>query len=196
VPRLVPPVVPAGTLAARPQPTIEVADGIVLRSWTEADAPAVLAAYSDPDIQRWGRRAIETLDEAREWIATWDETWLAETHASWAIARRTPDEVVGRVSLRGIDLLDGEAECGYWTLPAGRGQGLAPLGLEALCRWGFEEIGFHRLTVCHSVQNEASCRVAVKAGFALEGTMRQNLFHSDGWHDMHLHGRMRDDPVA
>ena len=33
-------------------------------------------------------------------------------------------------------------------------------------------------------------RVAEKTGFALEGTRRSSLLHDDGWHDMHLHGRV------
>ncbi|MEW2435901.1 GNAT family protein [Streptomyces caniferus] len=42
--------------------------------------------------------------------------------------------------------------------------------------------------------NPASCRVATKAGFRLEGTMRSALLHADGWHDEHLHARVQDDP--
>ena len=35
--------------------------------------------------------------------------------------------------------------------------------------------------------------MAAKAGFALEGTKRSALLHADGWHDMHLHARIRGD---
>jgi RimJ/RimL family protein N-acetyltransferase len=42
------------------------------------------------------------------------------------------------------------------------------------------------------VQNEISCRVAVRVGFPLEGTMRSALLHDDGWHDMHVHARVAD----
>lgn len=38
--------------------------------------------------------------------------------------------------------------------------------------------------------NAASCRVALKAGFAAEGTRRSAALHADGWHDMHLHARI------
>ena len=41
--------------------------------------------------------------------------------------------------------------------------------------------------------NPGSCRVAVKAGFALEGTLRSAMRHPDGWHDMHLHGLVPGD---
>ena len=33
-------------------------------------------------------------------------------------------------------------------------------------------------------------RVAAKAGFTAEGTLRSALLHADGWHDMHLHARV------
>ena len=44
----------------------------------------------------------------------------------------------------------------------------------------------------HSPGDPASCRVAEKSGFALEGTRVRSLLHDDGWHDMHLHGRTAD----
>ncbi|WP_435880234.1 hypothetical protein [Streptomyces atroolivaceus] len=44
-----------------------------------------------------------------------------------------------------------------------------------------------------SVLNEASCRVAVKPGFSFEGVRRRGNLHADGWHDMHVHARVRGD---
>jgi RimJ/RimL family protein N-acetyltransferase len=70
---------------------------------------------------------------------------------------------------------------------------VASRALNALGEWALGEAGFHRLHLDHSTRNEASCRVAVKAGFALEGTKRSDAVHADGRHDMHLHARIRDD---
>ncbi|MBT2467364.1 GNAT family N-acetyltransferase [Streptomyces sp. ISL-66] len=50
-----------------------------------------------------------------------------------------------------------------------------------------------RIARYHSAANPASCRVATKAGYPLEGTMRGALLHVDGWHDEHLHARLRTD---
>ena len=63
----------------------------------------------------------------------------------------------------------------------------------AVSVWAFGEAGFHRLRLSHSTRNDASCRVAVIAGFKLEGTKRSEAIHADGRHDMHLHARIRGD---
>ena len=59
--------------------------------------------------------------------------------------------------------------------------------------WAVDELGLHRLFLLHSTANPASCRVAARAGFALEGTLRSAMRHPDGWHDMHLHGLVPGD---
>jgi RimJ/RimL family protein N-acetyltransferase len=38
----------------------------------------------------------------------------------------------------------------------------------------------------------ASCRVAQKAGYLLEGTKREHWLFADGWHDVHLHARVSE----
>ncbi len=78
----------------------------------------------------------------------------------------------------------------YWVSPQARGVGAASLATAALSDWLLKDLGLHRLELGHSVLNPASCRVALKAGYAPEGTMRSALLHSDGWHDMHWHSRI------
>ncbi|MFF2506686.1 GNAT family N-acetyltransferase [Streptomyces sp. NPDC058067] len=185
-----------GSLAAGPQPTLDVDGGLVLRPWRDEDAPAVHAAFSDPSIQRWHARVSESEDEARGWLKEWRDAWESERRASWAVAVPATDEVVGRAGLRTLSLEEGHAEVAYWTLPVARGTGVAPRAVAALTRWAFDDIGFHRLELQHATGNLASCRVALKSGFAAEGTKRSALLHADGWHDSHLHARLREDVRA
>lgn len=126
-------------------------------------------------------------------IARWNRCWRAETDGYWAVVAAGTGVVAGRVSLREVDLEDGRGECSYWVLPAARGGGIATRATIGLSRWALGELGLHRLELAHSVANPASCRVAGKAGFRLEGIKRSALLHADGWHDMHLHARVRGD---
>ena len=52
MPRLVPPVVPAGRMRDAEQPVLTADGGLSLRAWRPQDAPALELAYAVPDIQR------------------------------------------------------------------------------------------------------------------------------------------------
>ncbi|MDX3802623.1 GNAT family N-acetyltransferase [Streptomyces sp. AK04-3B] len=187
------PVLPAGTLADAPQPELRTGDGLLLRPWRAGDAPAVHAAFQDPAMHQWHIRAADSEEEVAGWIEEWRACWQQERNAQWAVVDAHTDDLLGRVALRGVQLAEGVAEVAYWTTRTARGRGVAPRATTALTRWAFDEIGFHRLELMHATANEASCRVAGKAGFALEGTRRSAALHQDGWHDMHLHARVQGD---
>jgi RimJ/RimL family protein N-acetyltransferase len=187
------PVLPAGTLSRSPQPQLPTGDGLLLRPWRAEDAPAVHEAFQDPLMHQWHIRRSDSAEEAAGWIEEWLKEWEGERTAQWAVADAGTDRLLGRVALRDIALGEGVAEVAYWTAAAARGQGVGARATAALTHWAFDEIGFHRLELMHATANPASCRVATKTGFALEGTKRSALLHPDGWHDMHLHARVRGD---
>ncbi len=189
VPLLATPALPAGTLVNQQQPEIHAND-LRLRPWQPEDHETVMTAYADPAIQRWHARTM-TDDEADTWLANWPRRWAAETGAGWAVV--DGDKVAGQISLRTIDLQEGLAEVSYWVLPHARGRRTASRALLALTEWSFDTLGLHRIEVLHSTANEPSCRVAMAAGYGLEGTKRSEAKHADGWHDMHLHARIVGD---
>jgi RimJ/RimL family protein N-acetyltransferase len=203
MPSLTPPVIPAGRLAGSVQPVLPIEQDLSLRPWSVTDASSVIAAYTDPEIRRWHARSVQTEVEARSLIERWRSAWSAESGANWAVVRtqeaaRAPghaaarEAVLGRVALRMIETDQGRAECAYWIMPDVRGGGIATKALSTLAAWAFGEAGFHRLFLVHSTANDASCRVATKAGFAPEGVERSSVLHVDGWHDMHVHARIAE----
>lgn len=193
MPYLTRPVLAAGTLSRTAQPVLPTGDGLLLRPWRAEDAPAVHAAFQDPLMHQWHVRAADSEEEVRGWITEWQQGWEQERSPQWAVVDAAGDRLLGRVALRVVVLGDGSAEVAYWTTAASRGQGVAARATRALAHWALDETGFQRLELLHAVANEASCRVALKSGFALEGTKRGALLHPDGWHDMHLHARVRGD---
>jgi RimJ/RimL family protein N-acetyltransferase len=193
MPFLTGPVLAPGILSSTAQPTLPTGDGLLLRPWRAEDAPAVHAAFQDPVMQQWHARAAGSVDEAGGWIEEWREAWAQEKTAQWAVEDTETELLLGRVALREINLVDGQAEMAYWTTVGARGRGVAARATVVLSRWALDDVGFHRLELMHAVRNEASCRVATKTGFVLEGTKRSAVLHPDGWHDMHLHARVRGD---
>ncbi|ANP51208.1 RimJ/RimL family protein N-acetyltransferase [Streptomyces griseochromogenes] len=184
----IPDVVPAGRMADRDQPVLALPGGLELRPWRtdDADADALLAGGQDPAIRQWNLFSVGSRDEAGARIRRMHERWRAETGAVWAIAR-PGGPPLGLTGLNAVDLAGGTADIMYWVLPESRGGGIVVETARRVSRWALDDLGLHRLRLCHAVANPASCRVAEKAGYAFEGTMRSSLLHADGWHDEHLH---------
>jgi [ribosomal protein S5]-alanine N-acetyltransferase len=194
MPSRIEPVVAAGTLAAGRQPLVD-GYGLRLRAWRAADITALIAAYSDPEIERWHARTLADETEARAWLAERRRGRERESAVDWAVVDPADeDTVLGRAGLNQVDLAEGVGEVAYWVLPGRRGRGIATRATCALADWAFDELGLHRLGLLHSVRNEGSCRVAEAALFRYEGTLREDALHGDGWHDMHMHGRLATDP--
>jgi len=164
--------------------------GVLLRPWSLDDAQAVMDAYQDEAIQRWHVMRADSLAETREWIAGWQGGWAAETDAIWAVAEAGSGILLGRAGLKHLKFSAGTADVTYWTVRAARGKGLSPRAVDAMASWAFEA-GFHRLDLEHAMGNTASCRVAAKAGFAVEGVRRSAWLLADGRHDVHAHARLR-----
>ncbi|MQS07397.1 GNAT family N-acetyltransferase [Streptomyces sp. IF17] len=203
MPHLVAPVLTPGRLSGSPQPRLRADGGLLLRPWSPGDAPALVEIFRDPAIQRWHLRRADSEEEARRWITEWRRAWRTERGAHWAVVTDAPaaptgdgGRVVGRVALQGVIPMGGQAEIAYWTAPDARGTGVARRAVREVTAWALGEAGFHRLELGHSTANPASCRVATAAGYLLEGLRRRALLHTDGWHDMHLHARLREDPPA
>ncbi len=189
MPLLVEPHLPSGALRTGSQPRIP-GRAVALRPWVEDDVATLVHAYADPDIQRWHCRSLDH-GEAARLVRRWNDAWAAETGASWAVSEHAGGPVVGRVAFRTMLLAEGFAELGYWVLPSARGRGVATRAVTALTDWAFDVVGLQRLELRHSTLNAASCRVAATTGYATEGTLRASVRHADGWHDMHVHGRVR-----
>jgi RimJ/RimL family protein N-acetyltransferase len=164
-----------------------------LRPWRSDDVDAVWAALQDPETRLWNGGRGSSRADAEELVARRAD-WSSGDHASWAVVDATG--VVGSVSIHSIDLVQSDAEIGYWTVPAARGRGVAVVAVDAACRWAFAALPVDRVELCHAVENTASRRVAEKAGFTLEGRLRRSYRYGDGRkHDELLWARLADDPA-
>ena len=176
---------------------------LYLRPLAPQDEPAVAAALRDPGITRWNTglailRAPEA-ERASMWLRIRERGWANGASANFAVADATTGVLLGTVGVRDINRTPQQALASYWTAPEARGQGIAAQALDVVCRWAFAPadaggLGLHRIALDHALENPGSCRVAEKAGFLLEGTMRGSFIAFDGErYDSHLHARLATD---
>ena len=80
--------------------------------------------------------------------------------------------------------LEQEADGNEARSARARGRGFATEALAALARWALTAGGLQRVWLNVNTDNLASLRVAQKAGFTREGTLRRASMEEDGLHDI------------
>jgi RimJ/RimL family protein N-acetyltransferase len=177
------------------RPTIE-AGWLTLRPFTSADIPWVHAVLLDPAVQRfmqipspYRREDAASLVE-REYIAGGDGGRRADFPAEDTAAATR----LGRVGLRLVE--PGAAEIGYWVDPRARNRGVATTAVRAACQWAVTTAGVELIEWRCQAGNVASRRVAEKAGFLIEGTLRRRRVRHGVRVDEWIGSLLRDEVEA
>ena len=156
-----------------PLPDPPLTDGeIRLRPWESRDVPAVTAACQDPEIPRWTvvphnyteRHARDFISHSAGELANGRELALAVVDGE--------DRVLGALGMSNFDWSDLKGEIGYWMAPEARRRGVGARATRMLAEWALTTLGLERLELLANPRNEASLRLAERAGFTREGTLR------------------------
>ena len=84
---------------------------------------------------------------------------------------------VGGIGIRiGDDVYRHTAELGYWLSEDFWGHGITSEAVPAFSNYCFENFPLHRIYPEPYANNPASARVLEKAGFVLEGRLKNNVF--------------------
>ena len=83
-------------------------------------------------------------------------------------------------------------EIGYWCRSSRTGQGFVTEAVQALTAMAFDTLGARRVEIFTDDLNQASWRVAERAGFVLEGVHRHMRIDPDGTlRDMRVYAQVR-----
>jgi ribosomal-protein-alanine N-acetyltransferase len=94
------------------------------------------------------------------------------------------NNLVGQITMGGVmyGALRG-AHIGYWVDRNFANRGFTTQAVKLVTGFGFSQLGLHRIEINVRPENAASCRVAEKAGYLIEGE-RKAFLHIDGaWRD-------------
>jgi len=145
---------------------------LLLRRWRSDDLDGFAAVNAQPEVMRYihdGR----TLDRAAtaERIATYQRHWDEHGYGLYAVEVKETGELAGFTGLAVPVFLPEimpAVEIGWRLGRAYWGRGLATEAAQAVVAHTRAELGLQRLVSIHVVGNEASARVMVKLGMALE----------------------------
>ena len=143
-----------------------------MRPWSQADVEALVAALDgDHEIALWLELIPQPYrePEARAWIAQSIAMWREGTASTFAVT--VDDDVVAGCGINWIARDHNVGDIGYWARGDARGRGYVTRAVRVAARWAFER-GCERLQLRADSENEASQRVAERAGFVREGVQR------------------------
>jgi RimJ/RimL family protein N-acetyltransferase len=167
----------------------------VIRSWQHSDLESLVRHANNRKV--W----INLRDRFPHPYTTADgEFWLG--HATTQqhetnFAIDVDGEAVGGISYGiGRDVERCEAELGYWLGEDYWGRGIATAALKTFADHIFTTTDLARLFATPFCENMASRRVLVKAGFQLEGTLRQSAIKDGRLIDKAIYARLRNSPDA
>jgi RimJ/RimL family protein N-acetyltransferase len=151
-----------------------------LRAMEEDDLPRVNELFWDPDVTAGVG-------------AGWPEP-LAGTRAFWESTRANPNselfaietldgELVGGCSLFDIDARNRSAVLGIWVGKPYWDHGYGTDAVRTLCRFGFREMNFRRVSLGVYGSNPRAVRAYEKVGFKVEGRRRRAQFVRGGYVD-------------
>jgi ribosomal-protein-alanine N-acetyltransferase len=111
---------------------------------------------------------------------------------NFAVVLSEGGTLLGGVTLS-INSRDDNAGLGYWIGVPYWGRGYATEAVREVGRYGFEELGLHRIHSDHFGSNPASGRVLQKAGLSYEGTRRE---HYKKWGNTRIGWSMAFSPAT
>ncbi len=121
-----------------------------------------------------------TPDEAEQRCRKAYARYLLNEDLMVLLIRKADGELAGGSGLHGVNWALRQFEIGYWGRTRWRGQGLVTEGVRALAEHALAVLGATRVYLTMDERNVASWRLAERAGFQLEGTLRNERLDLQG----------------
>ena len=140
----------------------------------------------------------QLMDRARAISEEEHERWFSALHEQtdcvyFAIETKRDEHHVGNVWLWAIDERHGKAEL---RIVIGehdcQGHGIGTEAISLICSYAFERLGLHKVYAYVLAINPRARRAFEKAGFVLEGTLKEDRCVDGQYTDVYIMGRLRE----
>jgi RimJ/RimL family protein N-acetyltransferase len=162
---------------------------VTLVAFDRAHLARTRAWANDPQI-------MGLMNRERPISETEHESWFESIRqrddcAFFAVETSEPAVHVGNVWLWAIEPRHRKAELRIVIgEPSARGKGVGTEAIDLLCRYGFERLELHRIYAHVLAINPAARRAFERAGFDLDGTLRDDRWTGESFTDTYLLARL------
>lgn len=167
-------------------PSLET-ERLLLRQPGEQDLEGIFAVFSDPAVTHHHDTDTYTqIEQAAGWLERRSRALERGRAIRWAITRKSAGVFLGSCGFGGWDPVAATAEVGYELNSTYWRQGIMSEALEAILRFGFEQMGLQRITAEVMLDNIASSALLTKFGFHEEAILKNRGFWKGQHHDLQL----------
>ncbi len=175
------------------QPPVIQGRAVVLRRHRPENLAAVVRWYQDPELARLTR--YQTRPMTREEVERFFQARLLSPESvAYAIHERRTDRLIGVTT---FSSLDGDNGSALFHITIGErdawGRGFGTETVELMLEHAFERLALHRVGLSVFEFNERAIRAYEKAGFVVEGRLREAILR-DGryWEEVQM-GALRSE---
>ena len=158
---------------------------LLIRVHKAGDGPAVNAALVESihNLKQWLPMAwtqnVQTVAETEELIRRWAIMWITREDLRFGLYRKSDGLYVGGCGLHRGDWQVMRFEIGYWVRASLEGQGYIREAVAGVTMFAFDTLGAERVELRCDSLNTRSIAVAERAGYTLEGRLRNDFSSTD-----------------
>ena len=157
---------------------------LVIRSPFPGDGPEVYRAVRESikELTPWMAWPKEhrTVDDSEASTRRARVAFLARSELRLHLYLKGTETLVGVAGLQGIDWDVPKFEIGYWCRTRFAGNGFITEAVRVITSLAFDALGAGRVEIRCDPANLKSARLAERAGFTLEATLKNNEIGTDG----------------
>lgn len=165
-----------------------------LRKWTINDIEDV-AKYANNEKVAANLRNVfpfpYTMKDAKDYVSS-----CVENNEEHQICRAiiVNGHAVGSIGIFcGTDVYEKSGELGYWLAEEFWGKGIMTCAAKQICREAFDKFDIIRIYAEPYAYNAGSRKVLEKAGFTLEGIMRNGVYKNGKVHDYCMYALLKEE---
>lgn len=134
---------------------------------------------------------MRTVDDFKKYINISKQRYASHVEMGFVIMQNR--EMIGRLGLYNIDLINKSASIGYWLGKAYMGKGIITRCCQTVIDEGFAHLKLNRIEIRAATANVKSQAIPERLGFKKEGIIRQGEFVNNEFVDLYVFSLLRDE---
>src|SRR5438477_4406706 len=167
---------------------------LILRKHSMRDVNDIFEYASVPEIAKYvmwehHRSVADSLHFLRAVI----QQYQNGVPSPWGIVYKENNKIIGTAGYHIWNPAHRRAEIGYALSPSYWNKGIMTEALEAMLKFGFEHLDLNRIEAMCKVENTASERVMQKCRMKFEGTLREQMYVKEEFHNLNLYSILKSE---